>query len=644
MGTYGASIPAKVFRETTATQYTRSAFATRIARALDAVGMIFLDAIAPYNILDPSNAEDNRTGGGSGPWTGNFAVNNAASIFLFDFPTTEYFELLWNLEASTRQYRPCIALVLGNNNNNDTSASVQSVNIGIHLVVRPNTNNFDLGNCYTFNRLRAAGPTSYVGLASSTTSNGGCVDLGRYLGMPNLTSWKPYSSYGGTPQSLLTVRSLCTYLGPGGLLIAAGTNSDAQDKTGLFDICNVVFPIAGERIPNRQKLSANDPELNRVCPVFQWFVKTSQTNTWYSSLNGPLSICRFVHPAVQYSSRNSVQDGQSAYCDMYSLDNLDYRSGTVATFPHSVVSPVVISGTARNILSPLVVTPGTGFTTVGPGQFGRYYNVSSDGTIGLGTWTDYYYAPSFRTSDPSLPIGEVTDPDTGIKWWGHWASDFSSSCAFKLGASYTSLSVLPTKSYGSPTTVPWDFTIPTITTGVDIPIQTGIPSITKVDYVNISGGVGLWAKNSSANTFNSTSTVGSSKSQAIQFEFDWPAGVDPSYQVEITFSAYLRGGIENNASYVLLLQFMTPNDYLQTTTLTDTASWSTLFTMQSAGTNTGNSSYNYTNRGTFRCAFGGPRNGNGRIRLRFAANCSTGGSASNDARVGDISLIFKKWN
>ncbi len=623
MATYGASIAPKVFRQTGYALYTRKGLAAQIARALDAVGMQFCDAIAPYNILDPTLSESSIG-----------EASTEAAVFVFDFPTTEYFSLRWTNEAADRQYRPCFVMTTCAATN-ITSAASASNWLGFHLAFRPNQKNFSLTDITSFNSLRNS-PTIFHGLAES---GGGftTLDLGRQLGCPTMTSWKPYAAYALSNQlATMQVRNITAHLGPGGLFVSGGSNDQTQDKTGLFDLFNIVCFFGGERIPNRSKLSGSDPELPRFCPVMQLQAHTNNDVTWYDTRRqGPNDSRRVLSLAVQQGTRNSLQDGQAVYTPLYALDLLDKRLGDIATFP-TYVSPTIVSSVPRNLLSPVVVVPRLGFTTSSPAPTGNYYPMTADGAASLQTWEDFYYAPSFRTSDPQLAIGEVTDPDTSIKWWGHWINDCSAAVAYKLGSSYTFLSTLPTKSYGGTITSTWDFSNVTVVSGVDIPIGTGIQSITNVSYAYISGTTGAFAQVTGPNQDYFQSSIGLTLSNpSAVFLFDYPSSVDELYQVEVTFSAFLRGGQENNVNHTLSLEY-------QTNTL-DAATWQSFFSMQSAGANTGNASWNYTNRGTFRLRLGAVGT-NGKVKFRV--NCNRNSSSGTNpqlAQVGGISLVFKKW-
>lgn len=624
MATYGASIPAKVFRQFGFVNYTRHGLAHVLARALDYVGMKFCDAIAPYNILDPANAESADAG---------HTTSGRAVIFVFDFPTTENFALRVTGEASDRLYRPCFVMSLTGCADATTSAGVAGAQITFQVAFRPDRTNFGLTDIVTNNFLRAT-PASFNGLADATSNSGSVNDLGRYFSMPNRANWRPYS--GGSYAiniNTIQVRHLCVYLGPGGLMLCGGTNDQTQDKSGLFDLWNFIGFFGGERIPNRQRLPINDPELNRICPLMGVYPSSGSNAAWGSY--GPTTgnaVTRLM--AVQYSNRNSLTDAQEVSGRLYSLDMLDYRLGSLQVFP-SVISPQIVANVPRNLLSPVVVVPGLGTEVSGPYPLGTYYPTTSDGAAVLQTWEDFYYAPSFRTSDASLTMGEITDPDTSIKWWGHWWNDHSASCAFKLGASYSTTATLPTKAYGTATVSTWDFSGVSVSSGVDVPAGAGIPSITNVTSFYSSGTVGAFAQVASNDYFESVISTATASQPSMDFVIDWPAGVDTNYQVELSFSAFLRGGQENNAAHTLTIEYESVTHSAST--------FVTIFTMQSAGANAGNASYNYTNRGTMRIPVGAlTRDGKIRFRVRHIRT-STSGTNPETARFGGMSLSFKRW-
>lgn len=627
MATYGASIPAKVFRQFGFVNYTRHGLAHVIARALDYVGMKFCDAIAPYNILDPANAESSDV---------SHTVNTRAAIFVFDFPTTETFSLRFSGEAADRLYRPCFVMSLTGAQDSAMGASVGGQLISFQVAFRPDRVNFSQSDLVTFNSLRAS-PAAFNGLADGSYNAGTICDVGRYFTMPSRTNWRPYS--GGsyvTATNLLQVRHLCVYLGPGGLMLCGGSNDQTQDKSGLFDLWNTWVFFGGERIPNRQKLPINDPELTRICPAMQIFGNTSINATWRWSASYDPSTggARVYGLAAQYADRNSLADGQVVAIDLNCLDLADLRFGQSASFP-TLLSPQIVSNVPRNLLSPLVLNVYQGYETAGPGALGKYFPMTSDGVYSLNSWENCYYSPSFRTSDASLTMGEITDPDTGLKWWGHWWNDFTNACAFKLGATYDTTATLPTKSYGASTIHTWDFSGVSVTDGVDVPAGAGIPAITNVDFFFTSGAVGPWAQVASNDYFESSITTATISSPSMDFVIDWPAGVDMTYQVELSFSAFLRGGVENNANHTMFVEAEVP--------YANGSLYVTLFTMQAAGANAGNASYNYTNRGTFRLPVGSlGRDGKIRFRVRHV-RAATAGTNPETARFGSLSLTFKKW-
>jgi hypothetical protein len=631
MATYGASIPAKVYRQLGYDVYTRHRLAHVLARALDYVGMRFLDALAPYNILDPSNAELNDP---------SHTVSTRAAIFLFDFPSTETFGLRFAGEGSDRAYRPVFVLSLGGAQDATTAVSVNGAIISFQVGFRPDVVNFGLSDIVTFNSLRNS-PTNFNGLSDGAYTSGNIADLGRYFSMPSLANWRPHS--GGsftTTTSTLQVRHINVYLGPGGLMLCGGTNDQTQDKNGLFDLWNFWCFFGGERIPNRQKLPINDPELTRICPVIPCYGKTGANPgtadaTWrISATYSPVGTAAPQLLAVQTGARNSLADGQSAQAGLYALDLLDFRFASLSSFP-TVVSPTIVANAPRNLLSPVIVRPLNGFETVGPGTTGKYYPVTDDGVYDLQTWEHLYYAANFRTSDASLSMGEVTDPDTGIKWWGHWWNDWTCACAFRLGASYDITGTLPTKSYGTATVHTWDFSGVSVVDGVNIPAGAGIPSITNVDFFFSSGSVGAWAQVASQDYFESSITTATASQPSMDFVIDWPAGVDQRRQIEVSFSAFLRGGQENNAAHTLTVEVESVYHNAST--------FLTIFTMQASGANAGNPSHNYTNRGTFRIPVGAlGRDGKIRFRVRHIRT-STAGTNPETARFGGLSLSFRQW-
>lgn len=631
MATYGASIPAKVYRQLGYGVYTRHGLAHVLARALDYVGMRFLDALAPYNILDPANAESNDA---------SHTVSGRAAIFVFDFPTSETFSLRFTGEVADRVYRPCFIMSLGGSQDTNTAINGNGVLISFHVGFRPDAGTFGLSDIVTFNSLRNL-PASFNGLADGGYANGNVEDLGRYFSCPSLGNWRPYSGGSYTlTTATLQVRHITVYLGPGGLMLCGGTNDQTQDKTGLFDLWNLWCYFGGERIPNRQRLPINDPELTRICPVIAAFGRTGATPasgdaTWRETATySPVGISRPVLLAVQYGTRNSLADAQAVYAGLYALDLLDLRFGAVSTFP-SNLSPRIVSTVPRNLLSPLVIAPFGGFESTGPGATGKYYPHTDDGIYPLQTWEDMYYSPDFRTSDASLAIGEVTDPDTSVKWWGHWWNDWTCAVAFKLGASYDTTGTLPTKSYGTATVHTWDFSGVTVSDGVDIPAGAGIPSITNIDYFFTSGSVGAWAQVASQDYFESSIATATASQPSMDFVINWPAGVDQRYQIEVGFSAFLRGGQENNAAHSFEIQVESVSH--------NTSTFVTVFTMQSAGANAGNASYNYTDRGAFRIPVGA-LNREGKIRFRVRhIRTSTAGTNPETARFGGLSLSFKRW-
>lgn len=631
MPDFGASIPAKVYQRFGYVNYTRRELAQELARALDAVGMVFHEATSSWNILDPATNVSAYTD----------QTNGQAGFFFFTFPTAETFERQAAGSAEIVQYKPCIVMVLGGGTDgvSYTQAVYPGVHIEFHLAMFRATDGApSMANAIGFNTLRNA-PTAMRGFHAATYSDAQAGDLNRYQSWPRLTYWKPYpGSAWTTVNQLLQVKSVTVHLGPGGLIIAGGAADNPADKANIASLFNYICVFGGKRVPNRARLPANDKELTRFCPVHEWFAGVYDS-TYFTSADGPRSRIRFVDLFAQYGDRDSLADYQALYTEVHALDLFDQRYGTLGSFP-TVISPRIIGGVARNILSPLVLVPRTGYETLTTTQ-GFFYPRTEDGVYDLQTWEDMYYTDTFRTSDPSLPLGENVDPDTGTKWWGHYLPVVANMCAYKLGASYDAMSTLPVRAYGTDVVHAYDFTNVTVVSGVANPVGNGLASAVTVTMVQISGSQGAFSKVAGQNYFESTFTSSYPHSVGMEFEIDLPAGIDSRWLPVVNVSAYLRGGRADTPAQCFAQFDVRPN-------YANNPGWSGWQTIAyAAGSNTGHAMYTYAPRdpAALRAQSSNSDASVFKIRFRISHYITSNTSVTypQTFRVGDISLSFRRW-
>ncbi len=626
MPDFGASIPPKVYQRFGYVDYSRRELAIEIARGLDAVGMQFHEATSTYNILDPSMATTSRPDN----------VNGNCASFFFTFPTAETFERR-PAGAAAVQYRPCLVMAMGGGMDSSSYIGPTRAAGHIHLSIAifPADQPPSIQNIITFNTLRNS-PTAWRGLYQDY-NDGSDMNLNRYISVPNHGSWKPYADSAMVNWvKPLQVKSLTIHLGPGGLIIAGGRADSPSDKTNISALFNYICVFGGKRIPNRARLPVNDPELSRVCPVLEWYAYTGGEATW-GTVTGPTSTMRFVNLFAQYDTRDSLADGQGVYTYAYALDLADNRFGAISTFP-SIISPRTIAGVARNVLSPVVLRPLTGYEG-SDANYGYFYPRTSDGVYDLTSWEDMYYTDTFRTTDPSMPVGENTDPDTGDKWWGHYLTDASCMCAYKLGASYTAMSTLPVRSYGADVVHTYDFTNITVVSGQQIPAGAGIATPVTVTYTQAQGSLGTFTKPAGQNYFTSDIPYSNTAhAPCIEFEIDLPPGIDTRWVPVFNSSGFLRGGTMDNATYNYVNLEYYPN-------WLNNPGWGGIVThLFASGANTGHASYNYAVLPPRMLSGAHANNSPATYKLRFRfRHYYYQYQPLVGFRLGDISISFRRW-
>jgi hypothetical protein len=662
MATFGQSIPVKILEMTTQETHSRQSFVRKLIRALVSVGMVFHAAPTAdgWSLLDTTldDATD-RFGQSTG------------RVFIFTYPTSETFDRVvsYNGTDYTVPYKPCLCLCVSAWV--DTSAR-SSLNSDMNVYLEPGAipagdvgpfvyaRQFALLDVMNDNAFRNV--ANQAGMGGNYTHNlvvrntfTTVLAAGRTGRRAGIDNWAPYGTGTGSKTALLTTRYWYLYLGPGGLYIQVGSSNEVGSDLRL-DVLNTAFIFAGQRIANRAAVS--DPNVRHVCPVLAWDMSADTTLQESNGIAGAVRLRSLyvrrsnkLAPSSDPRTYDSAANGEDVASYVYAIRRLDRRYNDNSHWMRPFdESPKLVGGVGTSVLDRLMLADNYGLngltSAARPGDvqwFDAAYGTTQN-TLSA-TWDAFWYIPGVRVTDAIIPAGEFTNPSTSDVWIARRAYATPATLCF-LANSPTRLSAFPTNwtTTSGTQTFTYNFTGYTARNSAPTsaqPLPSGCAATTGTpnsgsglaspvyDIENfLSGTTGTWAVVGGQNYWQSVvSTVTSQP--ALQMYFDIPSGADTTYDLKLSFSASLRGGVENNATYTLYFQVF------------DVAAngWYTMFTMQSAGANAGNASYTYTNRGSF--AMQPHYQEGGRLLCRWVHNHGSAGAAAT-AQIGDISITASK--
>lgn len=429
---YGTSIAPVTFFDTKPQFFTKQGFANYMARALQSVGMIPLNAINYYDIADPANAE--RDPGGN---------ENAA--FWFDYPTNEYFVV------NGVQYRPCLGLVndfYRSFANNDSAVAGKTIcyyvggNVGFkhfrRRADRISRNDMYCAENLTFNR------TAFYGLGAYNEDYS--YWYGQTGAIVGWSRWKLFNSWANANmQELLFVNRVFIHLSQAGLVVQVGSHPSRRDET--CNIMNFMAAFHGGRVPNRERPVIDDVLRDLNDPV-AWFDLGAYSNDVYANqtrgdmYTGLLGSSKIVNGTK--SSINSVTIGF--------LNSIDYRddasyynyNGDVYPRP----SPTVLNGNGVHLLHRAALCTWAQYDSNrnNSGSYSGVINsVKAPNLIGMAKWADVYFLHGIALSDRVVAPGLKTDPTTSKQWYMIWSTPRGQA----FGIDYTGVSTISDLSAGA---------------------------------------------------------------------------------------------------------------------------------------------------------------------------------------------------
>jgi hypothetical protein len=602
MGTFGQSITPKVYRDTTRKQHTKRSLCHRVAKAFDAVGMKFMLGPSSYNVLDPANEEFTNSG------------TPRPMHFFFEFPTNETF-LLQHPQNGVQVFKPVVVI------NAPTSSSTSSESQAdenrdvfyINCGFVPNMPIYDASVFYDLNRIRYSIDGWNISNASQYVNT---CDTRIYQ-----LNWDNGNGISGGTATYLDVRHVLCSLSKAGLYIGIGNQNDPIVNTNYL---SNMWLFAGDRLPNRGLSPVNDTYLNYIFPIMT--LNFEGVNNWNLPggwVHPRLPVLAMQGPRPDYNSFYSNNSGGGpigfVYCGQeradfaYDLTSLD--RGIRPRF-----SPIIdISGAPRNVLLNGLIAPNTEIDDLTKGPIFQNLNDPSEQ---YANWEQCFYAPGFRTTDPTAPNHQIViDPSNSKEWL---MVPFSSSLSVCKGCldvtGYSSiLTTSPSRSYTGWDTFNVDFSAMSISAGSWIAPGAGIPF--EIEFLTAKSGTAATGSNStffnqvpSQNYFEGTINGGVSGTTEITLAFRPPVGYDMNWEYEFSCSASLRhtsGTPGANNRLIFRTRRQTPNDgdgWIDMTT------YNSVLNADLTAT--------YTNYGPYRANFGEMRSGEfGNNRPGISATC-----------------------
>lgn len=400
MSDYGQSIPPKWFRDTSPKQFTKSAFAAYLHRALVTAGMKEIASVSPgdWDANDPSQDQ-------------HALLSGATYMWFYDFPTSETFTFGGNT------YRPMFAMACPCYENGSPSASgVMGEAISVQLLYR-RSDRLDVTDFRGFNS-DILNSTNYgFGAPGAGISLFGGQD-GAFRYLPK---WVPYTGYTGSVYmtQLQGVQNFHVFLGKGGLLIQVGTGTDKTDNN---DLLSFLVLFGGARVPGRARIPNQDINLNRINPTLALPLGSVTDGRYFSTGlswtfgtlvgNRPSSYVLGMQHDLKFT-------GQPVLVQMANLENIERPLLPVADID-TKSSPRTLQVGGAHVLVRLEY-----ITWLRAGTTTDFYG-PLDPTIRaepVPSMFDVWTAPGFRVTGRTASIGLYLDPTpaspgpAGIHWF-----------------------------------------------------------------------------------------------------------------------------------------------------------------------------------------------------------------------------------
>jgi hypothetical protein len=430
---YGTSIAPVTFFDTKPQFFTKQGFANYMARALQSVGMIPLNAINYYDLADPANAE--RDPGGH---------ENAA--FWFDYPTNEYFLV------NGSQYRPCLGLVndiYRGWTNNDAGVAGKTIgyyvgsNVGFKHF-RRRADRISRSDMYSAENLSFNSRSGFYGFGAYNEDYG--YWYGQTGAIVGWSRWKLFSSWAdANMQELLFVNRVFVHLSPAGLVVQVGSHPSRRDET--CNILNFMVAFHGGRIPNRERPVIDDVLRDMNDPV-AWFDLGAYANDVYANQTRSDMYTGLLGSAKIYNGvKSSINGATMAY--LRSIDYIDeavYNNAQSDVYPRP--SPTVLNGNGVHLLHRIALNPYyqyDGNRNNSGNYAGVIDSVKAPNLVGLTKWADVYFLHGIALSDRVVAPGLKTDPTTNKEWYMIWSTPRGQA----FGIDYTGVSTISDLSAGA---------------------------------------------------------------------------------------------------------------------------------------------------------------------------------------------------
>ena len=582
MSEYGQSAPAlpQIYSNQSTFQFTKAGLTHQICRVLATVGMVPITKLWPYDALNPANAE-------------RVLPTDRTWLFFFDFPDTATFTV------NGQTWRPfaCVAMWTGNyalSSTNTVNYDTWRIDVGVRL-----SGEFIPANSFTrFSHTGDSGAGSFFGWGAfnqaidvddfsfNTTGNPYGNTLGLYI---RKGDWKPFASHTNpATQDLITVRNIFCYLGPAGLFLYIGSQTN---RSAFGDLIAAGFVFAGGRLPGRA-LQANDFNLPRINPIVTLPMLDSPSISINNIWNGS-RLRTYLH-GVQHDQNGHMD---MVMADIWNLENAEIPL-TPDMSPFTLESPrELTSGQGAHILGRMVVVPKERrlLTTefVGPIRPG----ITSAST--RPEWFEVFTAPRFRFGDKTAPLGDFEDPDTNENWRIVPHPMFGTLALYSENAVVTSTTSVGTLTEQTPRS--YSLTAVSETGSGAFSSTTNVVSTPAGATMHLlrnpaQAGVGnaRWSSTAAIDelrldmldfTINGTLTE-------LDFTIDIPALEDPEFVYELRFNARLRGAASMEGPQGVNPTFQ-PFPYVQFFVSSNGVLDSAWF-IQCAGTNVSHSSYDFT--------------------------------------------------
>lgn len=435
---YGASIVPKTFFDTKPQFFTKQAFANYMARALQTVGMVPLNAINAYDLADPAKAEYDP------------GASSNAGYFWWDYPTTETYEL------SGVPYRPCVGL--GNMILRVYDASTTTVGgktagyyVGMNVYLKPYRRRADRFSradmkCYentAFTRDNSFGFGDQVDDVTTYANQYGGSIVGWNL-------WK-LSATDNVAQhtELLFINRVFIHLGKAGLVVQVGTHPTRRDET--CNIFNFAHLFHGGRIPNRAMPVGDDVLRDLTDPTLWLDFGHYSDAAFANSTRAEMTASMFGGTGLSNNTKYTTTGMVGG--TIRSIDYMD--AGALNNAPldnYTRPSPAVLDGAGVHALHRACLISG----------YGRVDTIRQPNGAPVTRWADAFYFPGFALGDRVVAPGPRRDPRTNKDWYMIWATPRGQA----FGLDYDGVVTTPVLSSGAEV-LTLEETIPIDVTAID---------------------------------------------------------------------------------------------------------------------------------------------------------------------------------